>query len=98
MKSSFSIDTQAASAIVDLPRGDAAQRHAERRRGPLPSSMRLHVAMIAPPWYPVPPNGYGGIEIMVSLLVDELRSRGHQVTLFTAAGSEDRAEIGRAHV
>ena len=93
MASLFSIDTQAASAIVDLPRGDAAQRHAEQRRGPLPSSMRLHVAMIAPPWYPVPPNGYGGIEIMVSLLVDELRSRGHQVTLFAAAGSEGRAVV-----
>ena len=44
--------------------------------------------MLAPPWYPVPPDGYGGIEIMVSLLADELRARGHLVTVFAAAGSE----------
>lgn len=55
--------------------------------------MRRHIAMVAPPWYPVPPNGYGGIEIMVSLLVNELRARGHRVTLFAAAGSESHAVV-----
>lgn len=28
----------------------------------------MRVAIIAPPWYPVPANGYGGIEWVVSLL------------------------------
>ncbi|MDQ6691396.1 MAG: glycosyltransferase family 4 protein [Candidatus Dormibacteraeota bacterium] len=49
---------------------------------------RLRVAMVAPPWFPVPPLGYGGIEVVVHLLAAGLRARGHQVTLFAAAGSD----------
>ena len=37
--------------------------------------------MVAPPWYPVPPEGYGGIELVVQLLATELAARGHHVTL-----------------
>ena len=48
----------------------------------------LRIAMIAPPWYPLPPSGYGGIELVVSLLVRELRRTGHEVTVFGAAGSD----------
>jgi glycosyltransferase involved in cell wall biosynthesis len=44
--------------------------------------------LLAPPWYPVPPHGYGGIELVVALLARELRSLGHHVTLFASAGSE----------
>jgi glycosyltransferase involved in cell wall biosynthesis len=47
----------------------------------------MHVALVAPPWYSVPPNGYGGIELVVSLLDRELRRRGHRVTLIAAEGS-----------
>ncbi len=50
--------------------------------------MQLHVALIAPPWYPMPPRGYGGVELVVTLLARELRRRGHPVTLFGAEGSE----------
>jgi glycosyltransferase involved in cell wall biosynthesis len=89
----LSLDHQNGVAIVDLPRGDAATARAQNRRAPASMSMRRHVAMLAPPWYPVPPSGYGGIEIMVSLLTDELRARGHLVTLFAAAGSENRAVV-----
>ena len=56
------------------------------------ASSRLHVALVAPPWYPVPPYGYGGIELMVGLLADQLRALGHRVTLFAAKGSA-RAEV-----
>jgi len=49
--------------------------------------MRRHVVLIAPPWYPVPPHGYGGIELVVALLDEGLRARGHNVTLFGAEGS-----------
>jgi len=51
------------------------------------------VAMIAPPWIPVPPPAYGGIEVVVSLLCDELIARGHEVTLFAAPGSRSVARI-----
>jgi glycosyltransferase involved in cell wall biosynthesis len=46
----------------------------------------LRIAMIAPPWFAVPPPAYGGIEAMVADLVDGLVARGHDVTLI-AAGS-----------
>jgi glycosyltransferase involved in cell wall biosynthesis len=41
----------------------------------------MRIAVVAPPWYPVPPNGYGGIEWVVALLADGLTERGHEVTL-----------------
>jgi glycosyltransferase involved in cell wall biosynthesis len=54
-----------------------------------------HIVVIAPPWYPVPPHGYGGIELVVGLLCDALRQAGHRVTLLAAEGSEPNA-IGLA--
>ena len=47
--------------------------------------------MIAPPWYPIPPDAYGGIEWMVHWLVEGLVERGHAVTLFGAGGSDTSA-------
>lgn len=44
----------------------------------------LRIAMLVPPWYPVPPPGYGGLEQVVAGLVDGLVGRGHRVTLFGA--------------
>ena len=41
----------------------------------------LRIAVVAPPWYPLPPGGYGGIEAMVYWLVEGLVARGHDVTL-----------------
>jgi len=41
----------------------------------------LHVAMIAPPYFSIPPAGYGGIEVVIADLVDALVDRGHEVTL-----------------
>lgn len=43
--------------------------------------------MVAPPWYPLPPRGYGGTELVVHLLHTELKKMGHDVTVFGAAGS-----------
>src|SRR5215471_13274881 len=40
--------------------------------------------MVAPPWYELPPQGYGGLEVIVAALVDALVDRGHEVTLFGA--------------
>src|SRR5947209_5476285 len=44
----------------------------------------MRVAMVAPPWYEVPPVSYGGIETMVAELVGRLTERGHEVTLIGA--------------
>jgi hypothetical protein len=37
----------------------------------------MRIAVIAPPWYTVPPSRYGGIEWVVALLADGLTERGH---------------------
>jgi glycosyltransferase involved in cell wall biosynthesis len=88
------LDDTTRGSIVDLPRGERATPQAhEEGRAPVPASMRRHIAMLAPPWYPVPPRGYGGIELVVSLLTEELRFRGHRVTLFAAAGSGHGAVV-----
>jgi glycosyltransferase involved in cell wall biosynthesis len=51
------------------------------------------IAMIAPPWLPVPPPGYGGIEAVVALLCEGLVRRGHEVHLFCAPGSRSSAVV-----
>jgi len=57
----------------------------------------LRIAIVAPPWYPLPPSGYGGIELVVHLLQSELRRLGHEVTTFGAAGSvPDVTMLGQA--
>jgi len=48
----------------------------------------LRIAQVAPAWYPLPPRGYGGTELVVHLLYSELRRLGHEVTVFGAEGSE----------
>jgi glycosyltransferase involved in cell wall biosynthesis len=48
----------------------------------------LRIAIVAPAWYPLPPKGYGGTELVVHLLHTELRRMGHEVTVFGAEGSE----------
>ena len=53
----------------------------------------MRIALIAPPWYTIPPSGYGGIEWVVALLADGLTDRGHDVTLFAAPGSDTRARL-----
>jgi glycosyltransferase involved in cell wall biosynthesis len=44
----------------------------------------LRIAMVAPPWYELPPIGYGGLEVIVAALIDGLVECGHEVTLFGA--------------
>lgn len=47
--------------------------------------------MLAPPWMPIPPPAYGGVENVVSLLTDALVTRGHEVVLYCAPGSRSAA-------
>ena len=51
----------------------------------------MRIAIVVPPWFKVPPEGYGGIEVLVSLLADGLADKGHEVTLFTVADSTTKA-------
>ena len=44
--------------------------------------------MIVSPWFPVPPSGYGGIELMAYHLARELHRRGHEVSLIGQQGSK----------
>lgn len=53
----------------------------------------MRIAEIAPPWFRVPPAGYGGIEWVVSLLADGLTDRGHGVTLYAPGGSTTKAKL-----
>jgi hypothetical protein len=65
----------------------------ERRRAEPSDDARLRIAMLAPPWIPVPPPGYGGIEFVVALLSDALVEQGHDVELFCAPGSRSKARV-----
>ena len=53
----------------------------------------MRIAVVAPVWFPVPPTGYGGIELVVSLLADGLVDAGHDVTLFASGGSHTKAKL-----
>jgi glycosyltransferase involved in cell wall biosynthesis len=53
----------------------------------------MKIAQIAPPWFAVPPLGYGGIELVVALLADGLAEHGHDVTLFASGGSQTKATL-----
>lgn len=53
----------------------------------------MKIAQVAPLWERVPPPTYGGIELVVSRLTDELVRRGHEVTLFASGDSETLARL-----
>ena len=53
----------------------------------------MRIAMIAPLEMRVPPLAYGGTELVVSLLTEELVRRGYDVTLFASGDSVTRARL-----
>ena len=53
----------------------------------------MRVLLVAPPWLPVPPSAYGGIEWVVSGLADGLVDAGHDVTLVASGGSKTKARL-----
>lgn len=53
----------------------------------------MRIAMIAPVEMRVPPIAYGGTELVVSLLTEELVRRGHEVTLFATGDSVTSANL-----
>jgi len=47
----------------------------------------MRIAIIAPPWTPIPPPLYGGIELVVDQTARGLVAAGHDVTLFATGDS-----------
>lgn len=47
----------------------------------------MRIALVAPPWTPVPPPLYGGIELVVDRLARGFVAAGHDVLLFTTGDS-----------
>lgn len=91
-----------AAGFPGLPRnvlilyGDpsAAPGYAEDRIINIMRSIRpLRIAVIAPVVLTIPPQGYGGIERVVSLLTEGLVDRGHEVTLFASGDSRTSATL-----
>jgi glycosyltransferase involved in cell wall biosynthesis len=57
----------------------------------------MRIAQIAPLWETVPPPAYGGAELVVSLLTEELVRRGHEVVLFATGDSRTKAILEPIH-
>jgi glycosyltransferase involved in cell wall biosynthesis len=53
----------------------------------------MRVVQIAPPWFPIPPTGYGGIERVVHDLTEGLIAAGCEVILCAPAGSKTNARL-----
>jgi glycosyltransferase involved in cell wall biosynthesis len=53
----------------------------------------LRIAMVAPPYFEVPPTAYGGVEAVVADLANGLVRAGHQVTLLGAGRNGTRARF-----
>lgn len=53
----------------------------------------MRIAQVAPTYERVPPRAYGGTELIVHLVTEELVGRGHDVTLFATADSLTRARL-----
>jgi glycosyltransferase involved in cell wall biosynthesis len=47
----------------------------------------MRIGLVAPPWAPVPPHLYGGIELVVDRLAQGLSVAGHDVVLYTTGDS-----------
>jgi glycosyltransferase involved in cell wall biosynthesis len=53
----------------------------------------LKIAQVAPLWASIPPKEYGGAELMVHWLTEELVNLGHDVTLFASGDSRTSAQL-----
>lgn len=53
----------------------------------------MKIALLAPLWKKVPPEKYGGSELVVANLAKGLTELGHEVTTFACRGSEVQGEL-----
>src|SRR5580700_9413274 len=56
----------------------------------------MRIAIVAPPWLPVPPPAYGGTENVLDTLARGLKGAGHDVLLCTTGDST--CPVERTHV
>ena len=54
---------------------------------------KLKIGQIAPPYLPVPPKKYGGAEMIIYFLCEELTKRGHEIFLFATKDSKSNCHI-----
>jgi glycosyltransferase involved in cell wall biosynthesis len=57
----------------------------------------LRIAMLAPPWFEIPPRAYGGIEWVVHWLVEGLMERGHDIFLVAAGDYSGSARFVQSY-
>jgi len=53
----------------------------------------MRIAIVAPPYYEIPPQGYGGTELICYLLAEGLADRDHDVTVIGAGPRRTRAQF-----
>lgn len=53
----------------------------------------MKIALVAPPFIPVPPVAYGGTELFVAYLAEALARRGHRVVVYANGASTTRCEL-----
>ena len=53
----------------------------------------LRIVLVAPPYFDIPPTGYGGVEVVVADLADALVKRGHDVTVLGAGEPRTSARL-----
>lgn len=53
----------------------------------------MRIALIAPPFIPVPPPAYGGTELFLADLAEGLVERGHDVTVYANGASRVACEV-----
>jgi glycosyltransferase involved in cell wall biosynthesis len=53
----------------------------------------MRIALVAPPWVPVPPPSYGGTEAVLDNLARGLRAAGHDVLLFATGDSTCAVDV-----
>lgn len=53
----------------------------------------MKICLIAPLWEPVPPHGYGGIELYLKFIADGLVKRGVDVTMYGTRDSKTKAKL-----
>jgi glycosyltransferase involved in cell wall biosynthesis len=55
----------------------------------------MRIGIVAPPWAPIPPVLYGGVEVIVDQLATGFQEHGHEVLLFTTG--ESTCAVPRRH-